>query len=71
MPNLLAIPSKNTYPTDIRSPTRHYIFEYGGAHPDEFRDDVREWQELRKDGVGGLVHESRVEAVLKYVLLLA
>ncbi|KAF9048660.1 BRO1-like domain-containing protein [Panaeolus papilionaceus] len=66
MPNLLAIPSKNTYPTDIRSPTRHYIFEYGGAHPDEFRVDVREWQELRKDGVGGLVHESRVEAVLKY-----
>ncbi|PPR00900.1 hypothetical protein CVT24_000385 [Panaeolus cyanescens] len=66
MPNLLAIQFKNTYPTDIRSPTRHYIFEFAGAHPDEFKDDVREWQELRKEGVSGLVHESRVESVLKY-----
>ncbi|KAF8149996.1 BRO1-like domain-containing protein [Crassisporium funariophilum] len=66
MPNLLAIPFKKTYPIDIKEAARQYIFDHGGAHPDEFKGDIKAWQDLRKDGVGGVVHQNRVDAALLY-----
>lgn len=64
MSNLLALPFKKTYPIDIKESARKYIFDYGGAHPDEFKDDIKLWQTLRKEGVGGVVHDNRVDAAL-------
>lgn len=64
MSNLLALPFKKTYPIDIKEPARKYISDYGGAHPDEFKDDIKSWQTLRKEGVGGVVHDNRVDAAL-------
>ncbi|KAF8910637.1 BRO1-like domain-containing protein [Gymnopilus junonius] len=66
MSNLLSIPFKRTYPVEIKEATRKYIFDQGGAHPDEFKEDIRTWQELRKDGVGGVVHDNRLESSLLY-----
>lgn len=64
MANLLSIPFKKTYPIEIKEATRAYISHQGGAHPDEFKRDIKSWQDLRKDGVGGVVHENRVESSL-------
>lgn len=64
MSNLLALPFKKTYPIEIKEPVRKYISDYGGAHPDEFKDDIKLWQALRKEGVGGVVHDNRVDAAL-------
>lgn len=64
MPNLLSIPFKKTYPTNIKEAARNYIYSHGGAHPDEFKDDISLWQNLRKDGVGGVVHVDRINSAL-------
>jgi len=64
MPNLLAIPFKRTYNIDIKEATRRYIFAQEGAHPDEFKEDIKTWQNLRRDAVDGVVHDNRVEPVL-------
>jgi len=64
MTNLLSIPFKRTYPANIKDAARQYISDHGGAHPDEFRDDITTWQELRKEGVGGILHENRVNSSL-------
>ncbi|KAJ7593046.1 BRO1-like domain-containing protein [Mycena floridula] len=64
--NLLSIPFKTTYQTNVKDPTRAWLQANGGAHPDAFRADLNRWQELRKEVVGGTVHISRVEAILKY-----
>lgn len=67
MPNLLAIPFKKTYPVNLKEAARKYIYEHGGTHPDEFKDDINQWQNLRKDGVGGIVHVDRIESMLVFV----
>ena len=67
MSNLLALPFKKTYPIEIKEPARKCISNYGGTHPDEFKDDIKLWQALRKEGTGGVVHDSRVDAALLYV----
>lgn len=64
MPNLLAIPFKKTYPVNVKDAARNYIYSHGGGHPDEFKDDINLWQDLRKDGVGGVVHVNRINASL-------
>lgn len=64
MSNLLALPFKKTYPTEIKESARKYISDYGGTHPDEFKDDIKLWQALRKEGTGGVVHDNRVDAAL-------
>lgn len=64
MSNLVALPFKKTYAIDIKEATRKYILDYGGAHPDEFKDDIKLWQTLRKEGVSGVVHDNRVDAAL-------
>ena len=64
MSNLLALPFKKTYPIEIKESTRKCISDYGGTHPDEFKDDIKLWQALRKEGVGGIVHDNRVGAAL-------
>ncbi|TFK40326.1 BRO1-like domain-containing protein [Crucibulum laeve] len=66
MSNLLAIPFKKTYPLDLKDAVRKYISDHGGMHPDEFKDDIKLWQDLRKDGVGGVVHVNRVNAAQTY-----
>ena len=64
MSNLLALPFKKTYPIEIKESARKYISDYGGTHPDEFKNDIKLWQALRKEGVGGAVHDNRVDAAL-------
>lgn len=64
MSNLLAIPFKKTYTVNLQPAVRKYISDRGGAHPDEFREDIRQWQLLREAGVGGVAHENRVDAAL-------
>ncbi|KAF8071744.1 BRO1-like domain-containing protein [Lyophyllum atratum] len=66
MPNLLAIPFKKTYPVNVKDAARNYIYAHGGGHPDEFKDDINLWQNLRKDGVGGVVHVDRINTSLLY-----
>lgn len=66
MSNLLAIPFKTTYSLDFVGPVRNYLHEQG-THPDAFRRDIAQWQRLRNEAVGGLVHVDRVNSVLRYV----
>ncbi|KAF9563243.1 BRO1-domain-containing protein [Agrocybe pediades] len=66
MPNLLTIPFKRTYTVDIKEATREYIFAQEGAHPDEFKEDIKTWQNLRRDAVDGVVHDNRIEPILLY-----
>ncbi|KAG6900688.1 hypothetical protein C0993_004999 [Termitomyces sp. T159_Od127] len=55
---------QKTYPVNIKEAVRDYIYTHGGGHPDEFKDDINLWQNLRKDGVGGMVHVNRIDAFL-------
>jgi len=64
MTNLLTVPFKKAYPANIKDATRRYISDHGGAHADEFREDIKTWQDLRKEGVGGEVHENKLESAL-------
>ncbi|KAF8896364.1 ALIX V-shaped domain binding to HIV-domain-containing protein [Infundibulicybe gibba] len=66
MPNLLAIPFKKTDPIDVKEATRNYLYNRGGVHPDEFKDDILRWQSLRKDAVGEIVHTDRIRTLLIY-----
>ncbi|KAH9481355.1 pH-response regulator protein palA/RIM20 [Psilocybe cubensis] len=66
MANLLSIPFKKAYPIEIKQATRAYLSNQGGAHPDQFKEDIKSWQDLRRDGVGGVVHENRVGDSLLY-----
>lgn len=68
MSNLLAIPFKKTQTIQIKESARAYISEHGGAHPDEFKEDIKVWQDLRKDGVGGVVHVNRIDVILLCVI---
>lgn len=64
MSNLLSIPSKKTYSIDVREAARNHIYARGGGHPDEFKDDIALWQNLRKGAVGDVVHVDRINALL-------
>ena len=64
MSNLLSIPLKKTYPIDVREAARNHIYAHGGGHPDEFKNDIILWQNLRKDAVGDVVHVDRINTLL-------
>ncbi|KAJ2922412.1 hypothetical protein H1R20_g14677, partial [Candolleomyces eurysporus] len=64
MSNLLALPFKRTYPIDIKEAASNYIATQSGTHPDEFKGDIKEWQDLRNEGTGGVVHENRIQLTL-------
>ncbi|KAJ7170650.1 BRO1-like domain-containing protein [Mycena crocata] len=66
MSNLVALPFKKTYSIDVKEPVRNYLLVNGSNHPDAFRNDINKWQNLRKEGVGGIVHVDRVNAALSY-----
>lgn len=66
MPNLLAIPFKKSYSINLKDPVRSYISTHGGAHPDEFKMDIKIWQDLRRDGTGGVIHVNGIDAALLY-----
>ncbi|KAJ7127029.1 BRO1-like domain-containing protein [Mycena epipterygia] len=66
MSNLLALPFKKTYNIDVKEPVRNYLLVNGANHPDAFKNDINKWQNLRKEGVGGIVHVDRVNAALSY-----
>ncbi|KAG2017656.1 pH-response regulator, variant 2 [Coprinopsis cinerea AmutBmut pab1-1] len=67
MSNLLAIPFKKTYEIDIKGAARSYISNHtDGAHPDEFRDDIKSWQDLRRDATSTIVHVNRTDTALLY-----
>jgi len=62
MSNLLALPFKKTYQVEIKDAATNYISQFTGTHPDEFRDDIKRWLELRSEGTGGVVHEDRINS---------
>lgn len=64
MSNLLALPFKRTYQIDIKESASNYIATQSGTHPDEFKGDIKEWQDLRNEGTGGVVHENRTQSTL-------
>ncbi|KAJ6619711.1 BRO1-like domain-containing protein [Mycena sp. CBHHK59/15] len=66
MSNLLALPFKKTYNIDVKDPARNYLLANGSNHPDAFKNDINRWQNLRKEGVGGVVHADRVNTALSY-----
>ncbi|KAF8992832.1 ALIX V-shaped domain binding to HIV-domain-containing protein [Cyathus striatus] len=66
MPNLLALPFKKTYPINIRDVARAYISERTDSHPDEFKQDIKQWQDLRKEATDEVVHINRIDAILRY-----
>lgn len=68
MPNLLDFPFKRTYSIDLEDPVREFIFFHGGGHPDEFKDDIQQWQDLREKAVEDVVHVDRIHAILLWVL---
>jgi len=67
MPNQLAIPFKKTYDIEIKAAVYDHLQQYGDSHPNAFKWDINQWQVLRKDGTGGVVHVDRIPATLKYV----
>ncbi|TFK72898.1 BRO1-domain-containing protein [Pluteus cervinus] len=66
MSNLLAVPLKQTYQVEIKDPVRTYLQSHATAHPDEFKDDILEWQSLRKNILGEVIHNDRIRAALAY-----
>ncbi|KAF9450357.1 BRO1-domain-containing protein [Macrolepiota fuliginosa MF-IS2] len=66
MPNLLDFPFKRTYEINLQEVVRNFISFHGGGHPDEFKSDIQQWQDLRKNGAGGVVHVDRIHATLLY-----
>ncbi|KAI0783675.1 pH-response regulator [Abortiporus biennis] len=67
MPNQLSIPFKKTYPIPIRQVARQYLLRNNSdTHPDAFKWDLGQWEELRKDGVGGVVHCDRLKPAFLY-----
>lgn len=64
MSNLLAVPFKKTYQVDIKAAADNFIANHAGAHPEEFKDDIKEWQHLRNDGSGGAIHENKIQSAL-------
>lgn len=67
MSNLLAIPFKESYIIDVTQPTRQYLEEQTSFHPDAFKADLNEWQEIRKNTVNLPVHVGGVEKLTKCV----
>ncbi|KAL9714113.1 pH-response regulator protein palA/rim20 [Leucoagaricus gongylophorus] len=66
MPNLLNFPSKKTYKTEIESTVRKFISCHSGGHPDEFKDDIQQWQDLRKNATTDAVHVDCIQSILLY-----
>lgn len=67
MPNLLDFPFKRTYEINLKGAVRDFISFHGGGHPDEFKSDIQQWQDLRKNAVGDVVHVDRIQAMLLWV----
>lgn len=68
MSNLLSIPFKKTYELPVRERVRDYLLaHHPDTHPNAFKWDVDRWESLRKLGVGGVVHNDRVQSALRYV----
>lgn len=66
MSNQLSIPFKHSTAIPIKQAVRDYIqSNHPDTHPDAFKWDVNRWEQLRKDGTGGIVHVSRIDAALK------
>ncbi|KAF9017119.1 BRO1-domain-containing protein [Hymenopellis radicata] len=66
MANLLTVPLKKTYVVDVKEPTRNYLEAHTDAHPEAFKADLNQWQQLRKDSVDVSVHVNAVEKLIKY-----
>ena len=62
--NLLSIPLKKTYPVDIDNAVRRYMTDHGGTHPDELKEDIKLWNNLRKYIIQGILHENAVESAI-------
>ncbi|KAF8656828.1 hypothetical protein AX16_002376 [Volvariella volvacea WC 439] len=66
MPNLLSIPPKRTYSVDVKEAARTYLADVAGVHPDEFKQDILEWNTLRRNAIGETVHSNRIQPALTY-----
>lgn len=67
MPNLLAIPFKQSYKAPVKQAARDYIFANTDAHPDAFKWDIDRWETVRDEGRGGVAHVDRIHAAIMYV----
>lgn len=65
--NLLSIPFKKSYSTNVKDAARTWLQAHSTAHPDAFKTDINRWQDLRNDGVGGVVHVDRIDSILKSI----
>ncbi|CAL1716692.1 unnamed protein product [Somion occarium] len=67
MSNQLSIPFKKTRSIPIRQAVKDYILSaHPDTHPDAFKNDITEWEALRKDCIGGVVHPDRIQSAIKY-----
>lgn len=67
MPNQLSIPFKRTYIVPLREALREYILtHYTDSHPDAYRWDIGHWEKLRAEAVSTVVHNDRLQALIKY-----
>jgi programmed cell death 6-interacting protein len=64
MSNLLSIPFKKAEYIEVKHAARAYISDHSGAHPEEFRDDINSWQDLRTDAISEVFHEIRIDGML-------
>jgi len=69
MSNLLNFPFKKTFEIDLENTVRKFIFCHGSGHPDEFKNDIHQWQGLRKDVTTGTVHVDCIQSLLLWVLV--
>lgn len=67
MPNLLDFPPKRTYEISLENAVRDFISFHGGGHPDEFKNDIKQWLDLRKNAVSGAAHIDQINAILLWV----
>ena len=68
MSNQLAIPLKRASPIPIRQAIQSYIREnIVDVHPEAFKYDIEQWEELRRDVTNDTIHVSRTQAAIKCV----
>lgn len=67
MPNLLAVPFKQSYKAPLKQAIRDYIHTSTDLHPEIFKWDINRWETLREEGKGGVAHVDRIDKMIRHV----